>query len=72
MELAQEQKDKRGGGVDKGVQIYLDTDVMNTLEKLRLSGLNGTKYPVRYLLNAAVRVFLEDNEDNVNKQLSKA
>ena len=49
LELAQKQKEKRGKGVDKGVQIYLDTNLMNTLEKLRLSGLNGTKFHVGYL-----------------------
>lgn len=72
LNLAQEQKDKRGEGVDKGVQIYLDSDIMKTLEKLRISGLNGTKYPVRYLLNAAVRAFLETNADKIEEQLSKA
>ena len=69
--LAQEQKEKRGGGLDKGVQIYLDSHIMRTLEKLRLSGLNGTKYPVRYLLNAAVKTFLEANAQEVEEQLSK-
>lgn len=72
LELAQEQKEKRGAGVDKGVQIYLDTEVMNTLERLRLSGLNGTKYPVRYLLNAAVRTFLEANASKVEELISKS
>lgn len=64
LEIAQEQKESAGR--DKGVQIFIDTDVKKTLEKLKLSGL---KYPVRSLLNAAVKVFLEANKDKINEQL---
>ena len=56
LEIAQEQKNTRNG--DKGVQ---------TLEKLKLAGLD---YPVRYLLNAAVKTFLEANSERVREQLS--
>lgn len=66
LEIAEVQKATRNG--DKGEQIYLDTNVKKTLEKLKLSGM---KYPVRYLLNAAVRVFLEANADKIDEQLSK-
>ena len=52
LEIAQEQKNTRNG--DKGVQIFLDSEVKKTLEKLKLAGLD---YPVRYLLNAAVKTF---------------
>jgi hypothetical protein len=65
IELAEEQKNHRT--TDKGVQIFLDTDIKKQLEKLKLSGLN---YPVRYLLNAAVRTFLEANENAVNEQIA--
>lgn len=65
LEIAQEQKNTRNG--DKGVQIFLDSEVKKTLEKLKLSGLD---YPVRYLLNAAVKTFLEANSDRVREQLS--
>ena len=58
LEIAEEQKATRNG--DKGEQIYLDTNVNS-----------GMKYPVRYLLNAAVRVFLEANADKIDEQLSK-
>ena len=69
LEIAQEQKDKRGGGVDKGVQIFIDTDIKRTLDKLKISGLS---YSARYMLNAAVRTFFETNADKLNEQLSKA
>lgn len=65
LEIAQEQKNTRNG--DKGVQIFLDSEVKKTLEKLKLSGLD---YPVRYLLNAAVKTFLEANSERVREQLS--
>lgn len=66
LEIAEEQKNTRNG--DKGVQIFLDSETKRTLEKLKLSGLN---YPVRYLLNAAVKTFLEANSEKVTEQLSK-
>ena len=65
LEIAQEQKNTRNG--DKGVQIFLDSEVKKTLEKLKLAGLD---YPVRYLLNAAVKTFLEANSERVREQLS--
>lgn len=51
---------------DKGVQIWLDTRIKTQLEMLRASGM---KYPVRQLLNAAMKVFLENCADDVRKQL---
>ena len=69
LEIAQEQKTTKTG--DKGIQIYLDTNVMKTFEKLRISELNETKYPLRYLINAAIRVFLEANADKIDEQLAK-
>jgi hypothetical protein len=51
---------------DKGVQIWLDTRLKRQLEMLRASGLN---YPVRQLLNAAVKTFLGSCSDDVKKQL---
>lgn len=65
IELSQEQKNTRNG--DKGVAIYLDSDIKKKLEMLKLSGLD---YPVRYMLNAAMKVFFEANEEKIQEQLS--
>lgn len=64
MELNEEQKNTRNA--DKGVQIWLNGELK---QKLDLMKANGLKYPVRYMLNAALRVFLESNEEEVKKYL---
>lgn len=66
LEISQEQKNVRNG--DKGKQVYLDSDILKTLEKLKISGIG---FPVRYMANAALRVFLESNADKMNEQLAK-
>ena len=53
---------------EKGVQVWLDKNLKNKLERLKASGI---ELPVKHLLSAALRVFLEDNEKYVNEQLSK-
>jgi len=53
---------------EKGVQVWLDKDLKNKLDRLKASGI---ELPVKHLLSAALRVFLEDNEKYVNEQLSK-
>lgn len=53
---------------EKGVQVWLDKDLKNKLDRLKASGI---ELPVKHLLSAALRVFLEDNEKQVNEQLSK-
>ena len=53
---------------EKGVQVWLDRDLKNKLDRLKASGI---ELPVKHLLSAALMVFLEDNEKQVNEQLSK-
>ena len=53
---------------EKGVQVWLDKNLKNKLDRLKASGI---ELPVKHLLSAALRVFLEDNEKYVNEQLSK-
>jgi hypothetical protein len=63
---AQEYKDDENK--EKGVQVWLDKDLKNKLDRLKASGI---ELPVKHLLSAALRVFLEDNEKQVNEQLLK-
>lgn len=64
LELAQEQKNTRNG--DKGVAIYVSSDIKRKLDLLKI----GLDCPSRYLLNAAIQVFLESNKDKVDEQLA--
>lgn len=63
---AKEYKDDENKG--KGVQVWLDKELKNKLDRLKASGV---ELPVKHLLSAALRVFLEDNEKQVNEQLMK-
>ena len=63
--VAEEMKNSASSD-NKGVQIWLDANLKMQLEMLRASGM---KYPVRQLLNAAVRVFLENCSGDVKRQL---
>ena len=65
-ESFKEYKDDENKG--KGVQVWLDKELKNKLDRLKASGV---ELPVKHLLSAAVRVFLEDNEKQVNEQLMK-
>lgn len=66
LEIADEQKKTRYK--DKGKQIWVDTETLKTLDMMKLAGIG---YPVRYMLNAAVKVFLESNADNVDEWRAK-
>ena len=64
LEYAREYKETKG----PCIQIWLDADINYTLEAIRQS---GTKIPVKHLLSAAVRVFLESNADEVRALMKK-
>ena len=64
LEYAQEYKES-----DKeSIQVWLDADVKYTLDAIRQAGI---KIPVKHLLSAAVRVFIESNAGEVKALLEK-
>lgn len=61
---AQEYKETKA----PSVQVWLDSDVNYTLDAIRQAGV---KIPVKHLLSAAVRVFLETNADEIRALMDK-
>lgn len=64
LEYAQEYKDSD----NESIQIWLDATVKNTLDEIRKAGV---KIPVKHLLSAAVRVFIESNAEEVRALMEK-
>ncbi len=63
LEYAQEYKETKG----PCVQVWLDADVNYTLGAISKAGVN---LPVKHLLSAAVRVFLESNAGEIRQLLN--
>lgn len=61
-QLAQEYKDVK----KDSVQVWLDSDINYTLDAIRQSGV---KIPVKHLLSAAVRMFLEAHAKEIKALL---
>ena len=61
-QLAQEYKDAK----KDSVQVWLDADINYTLDAIRQSGV---KIPVKHLLSAAVRLFLEQHAEEIKALL---
>lgn len=66
IEISEEQKKVRNA--DKGVQVWVDRELKEKLEQMKSNGLH---FPIRYMLNAALKVFFESNEEYVDKYLMK-
>lgn len=64
LKYAQEYKEAKRDSI----QVWLDADVNYTLDAIRQSGL---KIPVKHLLSAAVKVFLQNNADEVRALMEK-
>lgn len=58
IEIANEQKKTRGHVKTDQTQIWVDKDITKQFERMKV---NGLEYPVRYMINAALRVFIESN-----------
>ena len=63
-----DRKAKKEGKDYPAIQVWLDADLKNILDGLRDAGI---RYPVKHLLSAAVKAFLTNNRETVNKTLSK-
>lgn len=63
IEIANEQKKTRGHVKTDQTQIWVDKDITKQFERMKV---NGLEYPVRYMINAALRVFIESNTLNIN------
>lgn len=68
IELANEQKKTRGHSKDDQTFVWIDKDITKMFERMKV---NGLEYPVRYMINAALRVFIEANQQSTEKYLSK-
>lgn len=68
IEYSEEQKRTRGHEKSGQSQIWVDDDLKSKLEKMKALGL---KYPVRYMVNSIIRVFLDANSQEVSKFLPK-
>lgn len=64
LKYAQEYKEAKRDSI----QVWLDADVNYTLDAIRQSGV---KIPVKHLLSAAVKVFLQSNADEVRALMEK-
>ena len=64
LKYAQEYKEAKRDSI----QVWLDADVNYTLDVIRQSGI---KIPVKHLLSAAVKVFLQNNADEVRALMEK-
>jgi hypothetical protein len=63
IELANEQKKTRGHSKDDQTFVWIDKDITKMFERMKV---NGLEYPVRYMVNAALRVFIESNTLIIN------
>ena len=64
LSYAQEYKETKG----PCIQVWLDADVNYTLDAIRQAGV---KIPVKHLLSAAVRVFLESHANEIHALMDK-
>lgn len=66
LEIVDQQKKTRGD--DGRTQVWIDTKLKEQLEQMKANGLH---FPIRYMLNAALQVFLEANKQEVDKYITK-
>lgn len=58
----------KNGEKREEIQVWLDADVKYTLDAIRQAGV---KIPVKHLLSASVRVFLESNAADIKALMEK-
>lgn len=68
LEYCNEQQKTRGHEKSSQAQIWIDKDLKKKLEMMKALGL---EYPVRYMVNAMIKVFVEANSQEVSKYLPK-
>jgi len=67
LELSECQKKSRGHSKEDQSMMWIDADIKRKFEQMKINGLDC---PVRYMVNAALKVFLDANKEQVNKFLS--
>lgn len=53
--------------VDRGITVWIDGNLKNALDKIKNSG--ACDIPIRHLASAAIRVFIEQNREDIESAL---